>query len=397
MRFPIIAVVLLTAATTFAQPITSVADGDWNDPATWDCACVPDGIVSVTVAHMVTVTQPDSLLDGDLYIQSDGQLLGTSLVVGGIFFNFGQVTLQALEIKPGILQPDAVNFGTLAAIRLGLQREAFTNLGAITADSLRTDVAWENAPVGSVSAGWIAGQGQLDNRGSVTGSGEFAARFRNDSTITWSGLFRTPYTSSNLGSLAVVGELRIESLLLDSGLILVEGDVQLDGDLWMADDSAYLSIAGDLRINGLLRGAGAVCVTDSTVNTGMITDSVDVCDKSPTTTAPPFLDVDQGVVGPDVRWCTDPRCQPVGIDGPDALRTWSVWPVPSRDVLWTGPVPRAVRQVELIDATGRRIRIHATRSGDGLQLDLSALSPGPYLLRAVGEPGLPAARVLLAR
>ncbi|MBK9274404.1 MAG: hypothetical protein IPM49_07675 [Flavobacteriales bacterium] len=397
MRLPIIAVVLLTAATTFGQPITSVADGDWNDPATWDCACVPDGIVSVTVAHMVTVTQPDSLLDGDLYIQSDGQLLGTSLVVGGIFFNFGQVTLQALEIKPGVLQPDAVNFGTLAAIRLGLQREAFTNLGAITADSIRTDVAWENAPVGSVSAGWIAGPGQLDNRGSVTGSGEFAARFRNDSTITWSGLFRAPYTSSNLGNIAVVGELRIESLLLDSGLILVEGDVQLDGDLWMADDSAYLSIAGDLRINGLLRGAGAVCVTDSTVNSGVITDSVDVCDKSPTTTAPPYLDVDQGVVGPDVRWCTDPRCQPVGIDGPQAPRSWSVWPVPSTGRLWTAPVPANVKQVELIDATGRRIRIHATRSGDGLQLDLSALSPGPYLLRAVGEPGLPTARVLLAR
>lgn len=397
MRSPIIAAALLTAATTIAQPIISVADGDWNDPATWDCACVPEGIVSVTVAHVVTVTVPDSLLDGDLYIQGDGQLLGTSMVVGGIFFNFGQVTLQVLEIKPGILQPDAVNFGTLAAIRLGLQREAFINVGAITADSIRSDVAWENAPTGSVAAGWLSGPGQVYNRGSVTGSGGFAARFRNDSTITWSGVFSTPFTSANRGSIAIVGDLRIEALLLDSGLILVEGDVRLDGDLWMADDSAYLSIAGDLRINGLLRGAGAVCVTDSTVNSGVITDSVDVCDKSPTSTAPPFLDVDQGVVGPDVRWCTDARCQPVGIDGPDGLRTWSVWPVPSGGVLWTGPVPRAVRQVELIDATGRRIRIHGTRSGEGLQLDLSELAPGPYLLRAVGVPELPTARVLLAR
>jgi hypothetical protein len=397
MRPILVALLLQPALPLVAQPITSVADGDWNDPSTWDCACVPDGIVSVTVAHTVIVTQPDSLLDGDLYIQSDGQLLGTSLVVGGIFFNFGQVTLQALEIKPGILQPDAVNFGTLAAIRLGLQREAFTNLGDITADSIRTDVAWENAPVGSVATGWLAGQGQLDNRGSVTGSGTFAARFRNDSSITWSGLFRVPYTSVNLGNIAVVGDLRIEALLQDSGLILVEGDVRLDGDLLLASDSAYLSIAGDLRVAGLLRGAGSVCITDTTVNAGVITDSVDVCDKSPTATAPPYLDVDQGVVGPDVRWCTDPRCLPVGIDGPHAPRNWSVWPVPSAGPLWTAPVPANVKQVELIDATGRRTRRFATRHGEGLLLDLSDLAAGPYLIRLPEAPLLTPARVLVAR
>ncbi|MCC6400187.1 MAG: hypothetical protein IT227_05435 [Flavobacteriales bacterium] len=397
MRPILLAVLLPATVPLFAQPISSVADGDWNDPATWDCTCVPDGIVSVTVAHTVTLTVPDTLTDGDLYVQGDGQLFGTSLLLGGIFYNFGEISLQALELRPGLLQPDAVNFGTLAAIRLGLQRAGFTNVGAITADSIRTDVAWENAPVGSVSAGWLAGPGQLDNRGSVTGSGEFAARFRNDSTITWSGLFRAPYTSSNLGNIAVVGDLRIESLLIDSGLILVEGDVRLDGDLWMADDSAYLSIAGDLRIQGLLRGAGSVCITDSTINLGVITDSVDVCDRSATTGTPPFLDVQLGVVGPAVTWCTDPRCQPVGIEGPAPVGSWKVWPIPSAGHVWTGPVPRSVREVVLTDATGRSIHLSATRSGEGLYLDLSDLAPGPYLLRAVGAPALPVARVLLMR
>lgn len=380
-----------------AQPITSVADGDWNDPATWDCACVPDGIVSVTVAHTVTLTVPDTLADGDLYVQGDGQLFGTSLLLGGDFYNFGEITLQALELRPGLLQPDAVNFGTLAAIRLGVQRDGFANVGAITADSIRSDVPWENTPTGSVSTGWLSGPGLVDNRGSVLGSGLFAARFRNDSVITWSGLFRTPYTSTNQGNIAVVGDLRIEALLIDSGLILVEGDVRLDGDLWLAADSAYLSIAGDLRIQGLLRGTGSVCITDSTINLGVITDSVDVCDRSATTGTPPFLDVQLGVVGPDVTWCTDPRCQPVGIVGPSPAATWSVWPVPSSGPVWTGPVPRAVREVALTDATGRITRLHATRSGDGLQLDLSGLAPGPYLLRPVGAPELPVARVLLMR
>lgn len=397
MRPILLALMLPVAAPLAAQPITSVADGDWNDPATWDCACVPSGVVSVTVAHTVNITVPDTLADGDLYVQGDGQLFGTSLLLGGIFYNFGEITLQALELRPGLLQPDAVNFGTLAAIRLGVQRDGFANVGAITADSIRSDVQWENTPTGSVATGWLAGPGLVNNRGSVVGSGLFAARFRNDSVITWSGIYRTPYTSTNQGDIAVVGDLRIQSLLIDSGLILVEGDVWLDGVLWLASDSAYLSIAGDLRIQGLLRGAGAVCITDSTINLGVITDSVDVCDRSATTGTPPFLDLQLGVVGPDVTWCTDPHCQPVGIEGPAPVGSWNAWPMPSTGHVWTGPVPRSVREVLLTDATGRSFHLSADRSGEGLYLDLSDLAPGPYLLRAIGASELPVTRVLLAR
>ncbi|HQW86980.1 MAG TPA: hypothetical protein PLH93_07340, partial [Flavobacteriales bacterium] len=61
MRPILLAVLLPATVPLFAQPISSVADGDWNDPATWDCTCVPDGIVSVTVAHTVTLTVPDTL------------------------------------------------------------------------------------------------------------------------------------------------------------------------------------------------------------------------------------------------------------------------------------------------------------------------------------------------
>ncbi len=397
MRIALLTALALLPATVAAQAITSVADGDWSDTTTWDCACVPDGIVSVTVAHVVTLTAPDSLIQGDLYVQGNGQLLGTALVVGGIFYNFGQISLQRLELRVGFLQPDAVNFGTLAAIHLLVQREDFHNIGSIIVDSLRSDAPWENTASGTVSAGWLSGPGQLDNRGAVSGAGEFAARFRNDSSITWTGVFRAPYTSTNQGRIEVAGDLRIESMMVDSGPLTVEGDVWIDGDLWLADDSAFLSVEGDLRIQGLLRGAGAVCVSDSTVNLGMIADSVDVCDRSPSTTVPPFLDVDQGVVGPDVSWCTDPRCQPVGIEGPMPVPGWSAWPVPSSGVLWTGAVPGDVQEVLLLDAVGRCTRWPAVRQGQGLRIDLSALAPGPYLLHVPDAPQMPALRVLLSR
>ncbi len=397
MRPLLLITALASAVILAAQPISSVADGDWNDTSTWDCGCIPTGFVSVTIVHAVTVTVPDSLAEGDLYVQPAGQLNGSSLLVGGIFYNFGQVDLDALELRSAALPLDAYNAGVLSAGRFGTQREGFVNAGVLNVDTLRSDAPWENTVTGSVTAAHVSGPGQLWNRGGVTGFGSFAAAFRNDSLITWIGPFTTPHTSLNNGNVVVVGDLRVESFLLDSGLLFVEGDVRVDGDLWLADDTAFLSIAGNLVVAGQLRGAGAVCVTDTTINLGMITDSVDVCDRTPTVALPPFLDVDQGIVGPAVRWCTDPRCQPVGLWEPMERATCRAWPSLTTGPLRVAPVPPGVVAVDLVDAAGRTQRIQGAVHGDGLELDLSGLAAGPYALRVPGMPAIRTLRVVLAR
>lgn len=57
----------------FAQ-ITSQGDGDWNDPGTWDCDCVPDAYSGqeIIVSHLVTIQSNIDL--NWVRINSTGQL-----------------------------------------------------------------------------------------------------------------------------------------------------------------------------------------------------------------------------------------------------------------------------------------------------------------------------------
>lgn len=83
--------------------ITSMADGDWTTPATWDCTCVPDfNVDTITIApnHNVTISttiQADELVisgDGILTIASAGRLI----VLNGDGFD---LTQEASDIGQG--------------------------------------------------------------------------------------------------------------------------------------------------------------------------------------------------------------------------------------------------------------------------------------------------------
>lgn len=74
---------LLMMLPSRAQTVTSVADGSWDDPATWDCACVPAAPAEVRVFHQVTSTQAIFQMNMDVHVFSGGVLdLSVADVVG---------------------------------------------------------------------------------------------------------------------------------------------------------------------------------------------------------------------------------------------------------------------------------------------------------------------------
>lgn len=54
--------------------ITSVQSGDWGDPSTWDCNCVPDQNDKVNIDTGHTVTLQQGRLVNDIHIREDGEL-----------------------------------------------------------------------------------------------------------------------------------------------------------------------------------------------------------------------------------------------------------------------------------------------------------------------------------
>src|SRR5262245_37561278 len=93
----------LTAGSC-AMAQTSIANGEWTDPATWDCSCVPSS-GNVTVQHTVELTQ-DVFVMGDLHVAPGAQVDGHdgwlnvyyNLGVGQAFQNNGLVEVGDLFI-----------------------------------------------------------------------------------------------------------------------------------------------------------------------------------------------------------------------------------------------------------------------------------------------------------
>lgn len=109
-------VYVLVAFTTplRAQTVASVVDGDWSNPTTWDCNCVPGFTSAVTVAHHVTssttVNGYTSIVvspAGHLELSGGGSLWATQCVVQGIvscpiYLGLGPMTLSGIVNASGI-------------------------------------------------------------------------------------------------------------------------------------------------------------------------------------------------------------------------------------------------------------------------------------------------------
>ena len=58
-----------------ASPLVSVNSGDWSNPTTWDCGCVPAAINDIVIAEGTTVQMASSEIH-NLTIEEGGVLEG---------------------------------------------------------------------------------------------------------------------------------------------------------------------------------------------------------------------------------------------------------------------------------------------------------------------------------
>ncbi len=80
---------------TTPQVITSIADGNFNNPASWDCNCVPQFTDDIRVVHVIDVNADYSIGGtGTLRVNAGGELAiqsGVELLLQGILINNGQI------------------------------------------------------------------------------------------------------------------------------------------------------------------------------------------------------------------------------------------------------------------------------------------------------------------
>lgn len=261
---------LCFATMASAQTVVSVQDGDWNDPATWDCNCVPV-MESVDVQHTVQLTSNMKMVMPTLHV-ADGAALITD----------GPLLVIMLE--------EVVNDGLM------------------------------------LLAGYVDVDGELYNNRIVQIDGQFFSH----------------------GILAMGG--------------------------W-----GTLLTAVDMEMGGTISGQGRICVTGTTVNYGIIQDEVDICDLSPTASAPPYIDINTGTVAPTVTFCEAGSCTSgIAEHGLDGV---TLGPNPASDQLTlSGLADSQPTMLELRDATGRLVLMDPFLSGGQRSIDVSRLPAGPYVL-----------------
>lgn len=434
-----------TATGADAQTRTSIANGLFYFPTTWDCMCVPSPHTgdSIVIDHAVTLNNSIGVYGGSLTINANGSLTQDATPRdmhtnnNGSVTIHGSMTIDRLWVQEGSFE----NQGT-ATIRTFANEDALTNFNEINvADSMYNAGILTNGLGATMNVSTFYNVNTLDNSGhilnvdSMTNSGSLvnhesavveADSVTNDGTLTNSGQFSV-IALTNLGDWDNYGLLSFVDManlgqFYNHGSILGSGRFGNFTDFYnLADASMWLGISflnadqfpaqpngtvanfrnhGTVDLDGhwynfaIIEGeaSGSFTVQDSTVNYGTLIGTFDLCDLTPTTVTPPIIDFDFGTVDAGITYCDIVTgVEMFGQNG------FTVFPNPT-DGQVSINVPSASGQifrVRMTDAIGRTVLESGMALSGPTVLNLSSLTSGFYVLSVEGLEGRFAQRLMV--
>jgi hypothetical protein len=113
-----------------AQTATSIANGNWTNPLTWNCTCVPINGYNVTINHNVTLNTSMAFSSGGITVNNGASLIqDASLnrdlwINGGAFQNNGTTDFRNLLFSEGM----GTNAGNLNLVAFSCL-DTFNNSG----------------------------------------------------------------------------------------------------------------------------------------------------------------------------------------------------------------------------------------------------------------------------
>lgn len=308
----------------FGQIITATNNGNYSNPSTWDCNCIPTDGDSVEINKIVTLDTDVHLTSLGIRVKSSGQLIQDAtprniwLDGSSKLYNSGTVTINTLHVGP------------LASVDNNF------NLNC-------TDSIWNEGYIHS-----NLNVNTLDFNNDVTGY------FENNAGVTISNNF---YNSGYLDH---------------SGNMLVENDFfncNNSGSSAITDFSGAICIIGDMNncISDSIYGPGVMTINGSSNNYGVISGSGLYKTVNGTFT----------VLGNFTATLGTGACGGVGINE-KATAKMTCFPNPASDQLTVdfhedGPY-------EIVSITGR-IVLKGNLSNNNTHIDISILEQGMYTIR----------------
>lgn len=191
---------LFAVATGNSQTATSVADGNWYMPTTWDCMCIPTTSYTVNINHNVVLDNDFALSGGAINIGTNGTLRennpGRYLVMyTGSIVNNGKMKLSNLAFYGGTFTN---NDSCLVYSKFYSGAEAQNNGIIKEVDSLFIQSVFHNNNNGTLEAFRVTLNDSLMNFGQMTVSDLMnLSWFDNEGTADFINFYSTNFTMNS--------------------------------------------------------------------------------------------------------------------------------------------------------------------------------------------------------
>lgn len=307
-----------------AQTATTIANGNWANPSTWDCSCTPVDGYSITVNHQVTLdTSIVFTYGGEFLINSTGSLIQDSvgnrdISIWGDFTNNGIVNCRQYQDSMSNSSTNNGVFQVKSFVSHGYN--IFYNNGIFISDSLLNQNSGYFEGNGTVTSNVIINSGVFDIRGQINAD-QIINHMNFDS---YDGIKCNSLINFKNFSCNYLGSGYYDDSLLVSGDLINYGDfrtniytrisnnfVNVDTTnttmFWLETEHYMESMkVKNWRNEDLFYGTplNHVNVSDSSVNTGEIHGEFGFmfCDFTPPSSFP-FIDINTGTIEASVEWC----------------------------------------------------------------------------------------------
>lgn len=337
----IITVILSCAITTsFATLKTTVADGNWFNPAGWSPAGVP--LIEDTVIvnhHMDALGDKVEFGASWLIVTTNGSIFCDSIfALHGSLYLDGTMNVKRYADGDG---DSTLIYGELNATSISPSNPVAFNYGSISSDTLVIGEAFHN--YGLIETDFM------------TAGGGSSVPFVNYSlasiVVSDTAIFSTE-TINELNAEMTLGYLMTDILITNNGSIACTNWTHLDG---------------------IANGTGTYCVEECFQNFADIQGSPDICDASPGG----FCDWNFGTIAGTVTTCAGSPCtSSVSID--ESTEEVSLYPNPAVSCIMLKEVVIGSLWT-ILDFSGKKIA-SGTVTTDLTQIDVSEFPAGVYVL-----------------
>ncbi|MDP2385251.1 MAG: T9SS type A sorting domain-containing protein [Bacteroidota bacterium] len=370
---------LLLPELIVGQTATSITNGNWTNPFTWDCTCVPTDGYSVNINHNVSLNTSMVFNSGGITINSSGSLQQDASankdiwINGGNFYSTGTFSVRYFLLSSGL----GYNYGSFT-VNAFSTASLFYNHGAMFMDSMSVSGSFTN-----ISTGTLYGD-SIRNTGVFANDGRMSVVWATNNNLWYNNNYQSGFSMTNLG------------VFENSDTLLLSNSFWNANNFWNKPNSTFIAYNDFFNTNAAnnasfnnegivdvydswyntdtVKGTstGYFTVGDTSANSGFMKDSFDFCDLTPPASAP-FVDLNSGTIDATITWCSA-----VGMKESERDNTIVVFPNPSNSTFSVKGTEKSI--IRITDELGRVVYTAELNENNNFTLQISGLQSGIYFL-----------------